>query len=191
MPRLVLASTSPSRRKLLAEVGLVAEGIAPGVDEAIGEPDPVALARRLAMMKAQAVAARTPDAWVIGADQVVFDPALNEPWGKPTSPEHHARLLRALRGRTHHLVTAFAVVGPDFADEGSAITRLTMRADLGDDEIDAYVASGEAAGCAGGYAAEGRGAFLFDRVEGDWFNVLGLPIYRVFDVLRARGWRFA
>lgn len=191
MPRLVLASTSPMRRKLLADVGLEAVGVAPGVDEDRARAtEPVELVRELALAKARAVAAQHADAWVIGADQVVFDPSLGQPWGKPPDPATHAARLRAMRGREHHLVTGLAVVGPGLEVLEHETTRLTVRGDLTDAEIDAYVASGEATGCAGGYAAEGLGAFLFEGIDGDWSNVMGLPVFRLFGILRRQGWRF-
>jgi septum formation protein len=99
-------------------------------------------------------------------------------------------MLRSMVGRRHALVTAVALVGPGFADTVTEETVLSVRADLDDAELEAYVATGEGSGCAGGYAAEGRGAFLFERIEGDFFNVLGLPLLRVIGLLRARGWRF-
>jgi septum formation protein len=191
MPRLVLASTSPMRRQLLAAAGLDALGVAPGVDEsAVTADSPVQLVRELARRKAHAVAVAHPDAWVVGSDQVIFDPDHGEPWGKPADGAQHLERLQALRGRVHHLVTGLCLVGPEGEEVEHELTRLRVRADLGDDELAAYVATGEASGCAGGYAVEGRGAFLFEVVDGDWNNVLGLPLFRLFTLLRKRGWRF-
>lgn len=190
-PVLVLASTSPWRRRILEEAGLPVRCEASGVDEAeVRSADPVALVRELARRKAEAVAARRPQAWVLGADQVAFDPETGDIWGKPPDPEEHLRRLAAMRGRRHALVTGYALITPDGATVRHERTDLRVRADLTDDELAAYVATGEGSGCAGGYAAEGRGAFLFEAVDGDWFNVLGLPLFRVFDLLRERGWRF-
>jgi septum formation protein len=95
-----------------------------------------------------------------------------------------------LRGRAHRLVTGVCIVAPGgrelrFVEE----TVLHGRPDLSDAELAAYVASGEGSGCAGGYAIEGRGAQLFARIEGDYFNVIGLPLFRVVDALRGMGWR--
>lgn len=165
---------------------------APGVDEAaVAVSEPVALVRELASRKALSVARRHPEAWVIGADQVAFDPGRPEEiWGKPPSPEVHLQRLKAMRGRSHALVTGLAVVGPGIDALEHERTDMVARADLEDDELARYVASGEGSGCAGGYAAEGRGAFLFERIDGDWFNVLGLPLYRLLSILRAHGWRY-
>ena len=148
-----------------------------------------ALTRALARRKALHVAAERPSSWVLGADQVVHDG--DAVFGKPRSAADHFERLSAMRGRAHTLVTAFCLVAPDGSiDAGEAVTTLRVRAALGDAELAAYVASGEGTPCAGGYAAEGHGAMLFDAVDGDWFNVLGLPLFQVIDVLRSRGWRY-
>lgn len=192
MPELILASTSPWRRRMLEAAGIEIRGEAPGVDESlVTEDDPIALARELAVRKARAVARRFPEAWVIGADQVAA--ALDgdrSPFGKPTDPADHLARLRSMRGGRHVLVTGYAILGPGVAHVGHCETVMHVRADLEDRELEAYVASGEGAGCAGGYAAEGQGGFLFSRIEGDWFNVLGLPLLEVLTVLRAHGWRY-
>jgi septum formation protein len=189
VPEIVLASTSPWRRKLLTDAGLVVRARSPGVDErAVTADGPVALALELARRKADAVAALEPGAWVIGADQVVHQ--AGEVFGKPLDADDHAARLRSMRGRAHELVTGWALRGPGGPVEGVATTRLVVRADVTDAEIDAYVASGEGSGCAGGYAVESRGVFLFEAIDGDWFNVIGLPLLDVLGALRARGWRF-
>jgi len=173
--------------------GIPVRCVPPGVDErGFSDPDPVRLARTLALAKAKAVAERLPEALVIGADQVAVHPERpEEPFGKPGSEEAHFAMLSAMRGRTHVLVTGFALVGPGEAEVvGHEQTALRVRADLTDDELWAYVRSGEGRECAGGYRAEAHGAFLFEKIDGDWFNVLGLPLLRVMDALRRRGWRF-
>lgn len=197
MGPLILASTSPWRQKMLRQAGVGCTVVAPDVDErAVPWDEPVSLVRELARQKAADVAARHPGAIVIGADQVAYDPEQpSEVWGKPANPTEHLAGLCALRGRMHCLVTGFAIVGggPEQADLDVVeheTTRLWVRPDLTDDELRAYVATGEGSACAGGYAAEGLGGFLFSRIEGDWFNVLGLPLFRVLDGLRRRGWRF-
>jgi septum formation protein len=191
MPNLYLASTSPWRRRLLTDAGIAVLTESPGVDERSVEiADPVLLARDLARRKALAVAARHPDAWVLGADQVGYDlDPPGPPFGKPTDPEDHFRRLRSMVGRRHALVTAFSLVGPGIDVHEHETSVLTARNDLEDDELRAYVASGEGSGCAGGYAIEGRGVFLFEKIDGDWFNVVGLPLLRVVSALRAHGWR--
>ena len=190
MRPIVLASTSSARRHLLDQLGLDFVAIGSGVDEAaVTDPSPDGLALVLAQAKARAVAARSPDAWVIGCDQVAFDPATPGCWGKPRDPtDHLSRLLRE-RGRLHVLASGWCVVGAEGEQSGVAYARLWMRADLEEAELRAYVAGGEGTGCAGGYAVEGRGGALFERVEGDHSTILGLPVGPVLGALRAWGWR--
>jgi septum formation protein len=191
MSWIVLASASAARARMLREAGFQVEVVPSGAPEDdLPHDDPHALAGALARRKALHVAASRPGSWVLGADQVVHDGA--SVFGKPRSVVDHAATLRGMRGRSHTLVSAFCVVAPGGAvTVGDARTTLRVRADVGDDEIDAYVASGEGRWCAGGYAAEGHGAFLFEAIEGDWFNVLGLPLFSVMSVLRSCGWRYA
>ncbi|MEZ4318984.1 MAG: Maf family nucleotide pyrophosphatase [Myxococcota bacterium] len=187
MPTLVLASTSPYRAKILTDAGIPHTTCAPGVDESrFVDPDPAVRAVAIAVAKARAV---DSEHLVLAADQVVFDPETGEVFGKPKGPGDHVDRLLAMRGRCHHLVTGFAIRQGDRIVTGVETTRLWIR-QVEESEIRAYVAHGEGAGCAGGYAAEGIGGFLVDRVEGDWLNVIGLPLYRVFDTLRDLGWRF-
>lgn len=189
MRPIVLASTSPWRAALLRDAGIVAVCEAPGVDErAVVIAEPSALASELARRKAWAVAPRHPDAWVIGADQVVTDG--REIWGKPVDADDHLARLRGMVGMAHQLVTGWCVVGPEGEAGGVVVTTMRVRADLEDAELRAYVATGEGTGCAGGYAAEGRGAFLFEAIDGEWSNVIGLPMSAVLGELRRRGWRF-
>jgi septum formation protein len=186
---LVLASTSPSRRAMLTAAGVAFRAIPPGVDERMFEhPDPAKLASLLAHAKAAAVAARTPEAWVLGSDQVGW--LDGERLDKPDDPVDHLRRLQRMRGRPHTLHTAWTLLGPsDARVDGATTVTLWMRPDLTDEELAAYVATGEGARCAGGYALEGLGSPLFSRYEGDWFSVLGLPLLDVLDALRGLGWR--
>lgn len=184
--RVILASTSPARRALLSSVGLAHEALSPGVDEDVPPgTGPAETARVLAFRKAAAVAARHPDAIVIGADQVLdFE---GRPFGKPADEADALAGLRRLSGRAHSLVTGLAVLAPGappLVEEERTI--LHVRA-LSDDEARRYVATGEWRGCAGGYRVEGRGLALFERIEGDWTNVLGLPMPRLLGHLRRLG----
>jgi len=177
---------------MLTNAGISVRAEPSGVTEAIpANPENVTeVVEQLALAKATAVAARFPDHLVLGADQLAFDPrAPHLPFGKPHDPRDHLERLKALRGRTHVLVTAFAVLGPDTRLVDHDRTAMHVRADLTDDELAAYVATGEGAGCAAGYAAEGRGGFLFERIDGDFFNMLGLPLLKVITALRSLGWR--
>ncbi len=189
--RVVLATASRWRAQLLADTGVPVELVpAPIDEEAIRAGDPVALAFARARAKADAVAAllgATFEGVVIGADQVAHVDGVA--FGKPLSPADHRQRLRQLRGRGHTLSTAVAFRGPratqlavaaDFVEH----TDLHFRADVADDEIDAYVATGDGSGCAGGYRAEGPGAWLIERIDGDGSNVIGLPVFGVLARLR-------
>ena len=150
--------------------------------------DPIARAIELAQRKAHAVFSTHTDALVIGADQVVTDGV--SIWGKPRGDIDHLARLKDMRGASHQLVTGWCVVSGDGEHTGHATTTMHVRADLTDEELRTYVASGEGSGCAGGYAAEAQGGFLFERVDGDWNNVIGLPLFQLLTVLRAHGWRY-
>lgn len=186
--QVVLASGSRWRRELLASTGLAVCAVESGVDEAaITADDPVALARSRARAKAERVARAHPDALVIGADQVVHLEGCA--YGKPPDPDAHMAMLQSLRGREHTLTTAVCVVADGVSETFEEHSRVRVRADVTDSEIGAYVASGEARGCAGGYMVERRGAWLVEHVAGDWNNVIGLPIRALVTHLRARGWQ--
>lgn len=182
----VLASTSPARKALLAQVGLTFEAVSPGVEERLDRnASPEGQARSLALQKAEAVAARRPDAIVIGADQVLA--TAEGAFGKPADAADARGQLARMAGRTHRLISAVAVLAPGLDPwVAHEETRLTVRALL-PAEIDAYVATGEWEGCAGGYRVEGRGLALFERIEGDWTNVLGLPMPLLLGRLRELG----
>lgn len=187
-PEIILASGSPWRQQLLQSVGVRCRAVSPGLDErSVHHEDPVELACALALAKARQIRTFYPDCIVIGADQVAH--LDGEAFGKPEDPAAHLRRLQALRGREHTLVVGVAVLAPGLERTLHEASRVRFRAALGDEELAAYVATGEGAGCAGGYQAEGLGAALIAEVRGDWFNVIGLPVYRVLSELRALGWR--
>ncbi|MCB9669324.1 MAG: Maf family protein [Alphaproteobacteria bacterium] len=190
MPRLVLASSSPWRRRILGDAGLDVSCVSPSIDEgAFVAPDPAERALAIARAKAAAVEIG-PDAIGIAADQVVYDPVRGTIFGKPEDDGAHVARLLDLRGRTHHLVTGFVVWSAGWEESGVTVARVAVRADVTEEEIRAYVATGEASGCAGGYAAEAGGSFLIDHIVGDQFQVIGLPLYAVYGALRRHGWRF-
>lgn len=187
---IVLASQSPARIALFQAIGIRATGVRPDVDEAtIVHADPRRLAALRASAKARSI--RAPGACVIGADQVAWmngETGLSV-FGKPTDPGDHLRRLLALRGRRHTLTTAVSIVHAGSEVLLSADSHLLFRGDLSDDELAAYVATGEGSACAGGYAVEGLGAQLVAAIDGDYTNVLGMPVPLVIDALRRLGWR--
>ena len=196
-PTLLLASSSRWRRQLLEDAGLACGIVAPELDEdAVWGVDPVDTARARARAKALEVAERHPHALVIGADQVLWEPDASqgpggEAIGKPPDLALWRARLLALRGRWHGLTTAVYLAAPAALGGDEAFeehSRVHMRADASEAEVDAYIAWGEARGCAGGYMVERRGAWLVQAVEGDWHNVVGLPVLALVGRLRARGW---
>ena len=187
--KLILASSSPRRAEVLADAGFVFETLVAGVDETRRKGEPAeAYVRRLAEAKARAAASRVgPPAVVIAADTaVVVD---GELLGKPASPEDAGRMLRRLSGRTHQVLTGLAVLQ---LPEGTACVELETTqvtfAPLSETEIESYLASGEPLDKAGGYAIQGRGGRFITRVEGCYFNVVGLPLARLYRMLREMNW---
>ena len=189
---LVLASKSDIRGKILAAAGLRFEIRPASIDERAveakaGAPEAAAAARLLARAKADAVAATLPGRLVLGADQTLARG--NTRFSKPADREAAAGQLRSLRGRTHELHSALALVRDgetlfSFVDTA----RLTMR-DFSDHFLDDYLAmAGRAATqSVGGYQLEGIGIHLFERVDGDYFTILGLPLLPLLAFLRQSG----
>ena len=186
MPALILASTSRYRRELLSRLRLPFETIAPEVDEAAlpGEA-PAALAERLALAKAAAVAAMRPDAIVIGSDQVAeLD---GEAIGKPGTHERAAAQLRLMSGREVIFQTAVAVVAPGLAAIERAEVRVRFRA-LSDQAIEAYLLADLPYDCAGSAKVESLGIALLEAIESDDPTALiGLPLIRTCALLRRAG----
>jgi len=188
--KLILASASPRRRELLGLLGLNFEVLPPS-EEGRPEGRPEEAARRLALEKAREVAARTGAArpgsglLVIGADTVV---ALGEKiLGKPSGPEEAVNMLLRLRGRAHRVITGVALVGEGKETVFSERTDVYLRW-LEREEAEEYVATGEPLDKAGAYAAQGLGARFVLRVEGCFFNVVGLPLARLYTTLRREGY---
>jgi len=187
-PRLILASTSRYRRELLERLRLPFTVVAPQVDEAAtpGEA-PAALAQRLALAKAHDVAAREPQATVIGSDQVAeLD---GRALGKPGDHDRATQQLRAMRGRAVHFHTAVAVVRAcdAFAQQGMVTVTVRFR-QLGDDEIERYLRLEQPYDCAGSAKCETLGIVLADAIESDDPTALvGLPLIRTSAMLRAAG----
>ena len=175
MSRLVLASGSPQRRAILDDLGLAFEVRASDVAEE-DEGAPRVVASENALRKALAGAeAGGPDAdeLVIGCDTLVATEL--EIWGKPPTEAAARETLRRLSGRTHEVVSGLALVRRGDVRAATEVTRVTFR-ELDDETIDWYLAFGEWEGRAGGYAIQGRGAALVKRIEGDYLNVVGLPV---------------
>lgn len=185
--RLILASGSPRRKFLLAQVGLTFDIIPSTVDETlIGLHAPEDQARLLAEKKAAAVARRYPDAYVIGADTIVcIDNAL---LGKPASTAEARAMLKRLNGRTHKVLTGYAVrCEKQKHTESKTVCTVVRFKSLTDAEIEWYLDTKESFDKAGAYAIQGQGAFMVATISGSYTNVVGLPMSDVVDSLNQLG----
>jgi septum formation protein len=192
---LVLASASPRRRELLTQAGFAFEVYPAHIPEDPNpNEDPIVYVVRLAREKAQAVYGQliaagadwredAGDLAVLGADTTVtLDGQI---LGKPADVADAARMLRLLSGRTHRVITGVAVVTAQAIEVAAEVTAVTFLG-LCDEEIADYIATGEPMDKAGGYAIQGRAARWIPRIQGDYFNVVGLPIALVSTLLEAR-----
>jgi septum formation protein len=190
---LVLASASPRRQELLRAAGIPFDVQSSGIDETpmAGESSR-SCAERLARDKARAISRMRPQDYVLGADTiVVVDAAM---LGKPRDAEDACRMLRLLSGRSHQVITGVCVIKPVAADRLSSaaedvrseVTQVTMY-ELSDEDVRDYVANGEPMDKAGAYAIQGIASRWIPRIEGDYSNVMGLPVSLVYRMLRAAG----
>ena len=187
MEKLILASCSPRRSELLTLAGIPFDAVSPDVDETCGLSAGEAVAV-LSARKAEAVGAQFPGRFVLAADTLVAADGI--PLGKPRGAEDAARMLRMLSGRTHQVYTGVSVRSPD--------GRLFTETDCSDvsfcpvpeEEILAYVRTGEPLDKAGAYALQGRASLWITRLEGSYSSVIGLPLYLVRRLLIEAGYRF-
>jgi septum formation protein len=215
-PELILASSSPRRQELLREIGIPFQVHAANIneDQTPGEP-PIAYALRLAREKAEAVSKQYPQSYVLGADTIVVLQA--EVLGKPIDHADAARMLRLLSGRAHEVTTAVSLIAPNFAAPSTAsqskavpntvtsetgvpnlaaqgtlvetrasTTKVYFR-EIAEAEIQQYVAGGEPMDKAGAYAIQGGASRWTDRIEGEFSNVVGLPLSLVTEMLKITG----
>jgi septum formation protein len=193
---LVLASASPRRQELLRNAGIAFAVRPSNIPETplTGEI-PRACAERLAREKARTIFRQQPGQPVLGADTIVV--VDGEILGKPRDPADASRMLRLLSGRTHEVTTGVCLLGPSlrtgnqkletgFEDTRSETTLVTMTT-LTEEDISAYIATGEPMDKAGAYAIQGVASRWIPRIEGDYFNVVGLPMALVFRMLRENG----
>ncbi|MGH9685065.1 MAG: Maf family protein [Candidatus Acidiferrales bacterium] len=190
--KLILASGSPRRAEILRNAGFIFEVSPARIDESplAGELSD-ACVRRLAHAKARAAAQDDlilePDTYIIGADTVVV--AEGQMLGKPADFQDARRMLRLLRGKTHEVLTGVSILSGSDGPEKQHVetTRVTML-QFSDSDIDEYLATSEPFDKAGAYGIQGIGGRFVSRVEGCYFNVMGLPLSRVWSMLRALGW---
>ncbi len=190
---LYLASGSPRRRELLAQLGLHFERIHADIDESVlpGE-DGTTYTERLAVAKAAAgwqvvSSCGMPERALLSADTtVVLDGVI---YGKPEDADDAFRMLKQFSGKTHDVITAVAVRRNDKVATRTSLTRVTFKT-LSDEEIRRYVDSGEAFDKAGAYGIQGRAAVFVSRIDGSFTGVVGLPLYETADLLAEFGFLF-
>jgi septum formation protein len=188
---LVLASASPRRRELLKNAGIPFIVQASEIPELPREGEaPQACAERLAREKARDVFRQRPQDFVLGADTIVI--VDGQILGKPRDVADAAHMLRLLSGRTHQVITGVCLIGPDRKERSSledtrSETTLVTMSQLSDGDIQSYVATGEPLDKAGAYAIQGIASRWISRIEGDYFNVVGLPVSLVYRMLRENG----
>jgi septum formation protein len=186
--KLILASQSPRRAEILTTVGWPFEAIAANIDETRYESeDALSYVTRLAQTKAATVARQTaPGSLVLGADTVVVID--QEILGQPRDDDDARRMLSLLSGKWHQVITGVALLRQ--ADDLQAVvSQQTTRvrfAELSREQIDWYVSTGEPRGKAGAYAIQGKGALLIEEIQGEYFNVVGLPVRLVYELIRKK-----
>lgn len=183
---IVLASASPRRRELLSLMGLQDFKVIPAdTDEAITAAGPEDTVQEIALQKARKVAAETSaGTLVLAADTLVY--LAGKPLGKPRDATEATAMLQRLSGRSHAVYTGVALCQNDREFTFAERTDVYFRA-LSQEEIDFYVRSGEPLDKAGAYGAQGLGAIFIERIDGDFFNVMGLPLCRLVLALRQFG----
>ena len=187
MKKIILASASPRRKELLEQLGLCFDVEPSYCQEKVDEKqEPLELAKSLSVRKAEAVGNKNTGAIKIAADTfVVLGKRII---GKPNSLAEAKEILTELKGRSHSVITGFTVMDTSNSKivSQSVETKVFVK-DLSSEEIDAYVETQEPMGKAGAYAIQGFGATIIDRIEGDYYNVIGLPVNAIVCVLKEFG----
>lgn len=183
---LILASASPRRKRLLAQLGIPFRSRASRISEALVDTVPEAAVRLIAERKAVEIYRRSAACWILGADTVVV--VNGEVLGKPRNADDSRIALHKLSGRVHQVMTGFCVLAPsgDRVHSDSVTTDVWVK-NLSPAEIEAYIGTGEPFGKAGSYAIQGIGAFLVEGLSGSYTNVVGLPLCEVVKALMAVG----
>ncbi|MEA4848585.1 MAG: Maf family protein [Clostridiaceae bacterium] len=186
--RIILASNSPRRKELLSQAGIKFEVIASGFEESMVELPASKLAEHFAYMKAKDVARSIQgDALVIGSDTIVY---CDEIMGKPRSREEAFNMLTKLSGKQHLVISGISIIntatGESLTEHESTEVKIK---DLSSAEITAYINTGEPADKAGAYAIQGLGSLFVEGIRGDYFNVVGLPLFRLRKMLEHFGFK--
>ncbi len=183
-PEIILASGSPRRRELLGSLGWKFRVIVPEIDESIGQESPLQAVERLAMEKARAVSDLFHEDIVIAADTIVV--IEGRVLGKPENSSRAFEMLRMLNNRTHKVITGLAVCWGNSQSISSEITNVTFR-NMDTSALSAYVSTGEGLDKAGAYAIQGQGSLLVTNISGCYFNVVGLPLFRLSKIMEDMG----
>jgi septum formation protein len=182
MEKIILASKSPRRAEILRAVGWDFETSPANIDETLlDSEDAITYVKRLAREKAEYIAGADPGKLVLGADTVVV--VDGEIMGQPSDDQDAQRMLKMLSGKWHEVVTGVALLRGDEAIVDHERTRVRF-AELSDDEVEWYVSTGEPHDKAGAYAIQGVGGIFIKEIEGDYFNIVGLPVRLVYEMLR-------
>ena len=183
---LILASGSPRRKRLLAQVGLPFRSVPGNVSENGRSGDPAAISRHLAEKKACQVYLRSKGSWILGSDTIVtIDSQI---LGKPEDSDEARYMLTLLSGKEHKVITGICILDPSGnMAHSEAVTTLVRFIKLTEREIGAYISTGEPYGKAGSYAIQGIGAFMVESISGSYTNVVGLPLCALIKALRAVG----
>lgn len=187
MKKIILASQSPRRKQLLEQIGLKFEVDPSNYEEDMTlKMDPARLAEQLSLGKAKDVAKRHKNSIIISADTIVA--VDNEVFGKPKTPEKAKYMLQKLSGRAHSVITGFTIIDTETNKQisKSVETKVYFKK-LSEEEMDAYIATGEPLDKGGGYAIQGLASLFVEKIEGDYFNIVGLPILALTEELKNFG----
>jgi septum formation protein len=181
--KLILASGSPRRKELLTAAGWPFEAITAGIDESLKpNEDPATYVQRLALSKAEAVAAKLDHGLVLGADTtVVVDGQI---LGQPVDDADAKRMLQLLNNKWHEVLTGVAVVRVGGESRVNYETTRVRFAEMSEQELDWYVSTGEARGKAGAYGIQGAAGLFIEEIQGDYFNIVGLPMRLVYELVK-------
>ena len=179
--KLVLASSSPRRAEILERAGWPHEIMVAGIDETLlPNEEAAAYVQRLARSKAEAVASRLSEGLVLGADTTVV--VANQILGQPSDEADARRMLDLLNSKWHEVLTGVAVVRVGGEARVAYETTRVRFAEMSESEIDWYIATGEPFGKAGAYGIQGKASLFIEEIEGDYFNIMGLPIRLVYEL---------
>ena len=181
--KLILASGSPRRKELLTAAGWPFEAITAGIDESLKpDEDPATYVQRLALSKAEAVAEKLDHGLVLGADTtVVVDGHI---LAQPVDDADAKRMLQLLNNKWHEVLTGVAVVRVGGESRVQYETTRVRFAEMSDRELDWYISTGEARGKAGAYGIQGAAGLFIEEIQGDYFNIVGLPLRLVYELIK-------